>query len=170
VLGGSDSLDPSIHTNEPNPLASAELYAPGTSSLDPAPPMTMPRVGPTATLLPSGEVLVVGGNAAGLNGNETVARTELYRECPVCEVVRIEHCDAGTDWQSATQVSLALRGRNDQTIVKRGLRGIEVSRGGHHDQERMVAQPQLRSQPGELLLRRGERVLGKPSISPLRER
>jgi hypothetical protein len=28
VLGGSDSLDPSIHTNEPNPLASAELYAP----------------------------------------------------------------------------------------------------------------------------------------------
>ena len=78
IVGGSDSADPSSQTNEPNPLASAELYNPATGAFTQAPPMTMPRVGPSATTLGSGTVLVVGGNAAGTYGNETVARAETY--------------------------------------------------------------------------------------------
>ena len=78
IVGGSDSADPSNTTAEPNPLASVELYDPAAGSFTPAASMTMPRVGPTATVLGNGKVLVVGGNAAGLNGNETVARAEMY--------------------------------------------------------------------------------------------
>ena len=78
IVGGSDSADPTRLTAAPNPLASVELYNPAARSFTPAPSMTMPRVGPTATVLASGEVLVVGGNAGGLNGNETVARAEMY--------------------------------------------------------------------------------------------
>lgn len=78
VAGGANSPDPSSRTIEPNPLASVELYDPATGSFARAASMTMPRVGPTATVLGNGKVLVVGGNAAGLNGNETVARAEIY--------------------------------------------------------------------------------------------
>jgi hypothetical protein len=78
IAGGSDSADPSTQTAEPRPLASVELYDPAAGSLSPGPSMTMPRVGPTATVLGSGKVLLVGGNAAGLNGHETVARAEMY--------------------------------------------------------------------------------------------
>jgi hypothetical protein len=79
IAGGSDSRDPSRITAEPNPLASTEMFDPATESFTAAPALTMARVGPTATLLANGEVLVVGGNAAGLNGHETVARAELLR-------------------------------------------------------------------------------------------
>jgi hypothetical protein len=79
IAGGSDSRDPSRTVVEPNPLASAELFDPATGTFAPAPSMSIPRLGPSATLLLNGEVLVVGGNAAGLNGHETVARAELYR-------------------------------------------------------------------------------------------
>jgi hypothetical protein len=78
IAGGSDSADPSDRTVEPHPLASVELYDPAAGSFSPAASMSMPRVGPTATVLADGKVLVVGGNAAGLNGHETVARAELY--------------------------------------------------------------------------------------------
>ena len=76
--GGSDSLDPSGRTYEPNPLASSELYDPATGAFIRGPDMTIGRVSPSATTLANGKVLVVGGNAAGLNGNETVARAEIY--------------------------------------------------------------------------------------------
>ncbi|MEP6653464.1 MAG: kelch repeat-containing protein [Myxococcales bacterium] len=78
IIGGSNSRDPSNQATEPTPLASAELYDPAVGSFTTAPSMKVPRRSPTATLLPDGKVLVVGGNAGGLNGHETVAAVELY--------------------------------------------------------------------------------------------
>jgi hypothetical protein len=78
IAGGSDAVSPANGATEVNPLASVELYDPASATFKPAPAMTMPRVGPTATVLQSGKVLVAGGNAAGLNNNETVARVEMY--------------------------------------------------------------------------------------------
>jgi len=43
------------------PTATAELYDPGTNTWHDAPPMTTARNGHTATLLPNGTVLVIGG-------------------------------------------------------------------------------------------------------------
>jgi hypothetical protein len=78
VAGGSNSADPTSFNAEPTPLAGAELYDPVAGKFAPAASMTTPRVGPTATVLANGKVMVVGGNAAGLNGIETVARVEMY--------------------------------------------------------------------------------------------
>jgi hypothetical protein len=60
-------------------LASAEIFDPAMGAFTPAPAMMVPRVGATATALTNGEILVVGGNAAGLDGHETVARVEIFR-------------------------------------------------------------------------------------------
>jgi hypothetical protein len=56
------------------PTASAELYSPATGKFSPTGAMTTARVGHTATLLPGGRVLIVGGDGpAG-----PVASAELY--------------------------------------------------------------------------------------------
>jgi hypothetical protein len=60
-------------------LASAELYDPGTGTWTTTGSMTTPRFGQTATPLPDGEVLVVGGWGVGGNhGTPAVATAELY--------------------------------------------------------------------------------------------
>ncbi len=61
ILGGSDSADLSNKTAEAHPLASAEFYDPTTAAFRSALPMAAPRIGPTATLLDSGKLLVIGG-------------------------------------------------------------------------------------------------------------
>ncbi len=66
VVGGQD-------TNN-QPLASAELYDPGTDSWSSAGSLSVARYGHTATLLASGEVLVAGG----YNGSSYLASAELY--------------------------------------------------------------------------------------------
>jgi hypothetical protein len=62
-------------------LAAADLYDPITSSWTTAASMTMPRYNHTATLLPSGKVLVAGGRTGFVNGGifgTSVADAELY--------------------------------------------------------------------------------------------
>jgi hypothetical protein len=68
VAGGVVTNRPIAHT------ASAELYDPATDRWTPTGPMTTVRKGHTATLLPSGKVLVAGGSAD--KGN--LSGAELY--------------------------------------------------------------------------------------------
>ena len=64
ILGGNNGVD----------LASAELYDPATDAFSPTNPMTTPRSGHTADLLPDGRILVVGG----FSGSATLATAEIW--------------------------------------------------------------------------------------------
>jgi hypothetical protein len=57
-----------------NPIASAELYDPTTSTFAASGTLVTGRYSHTATLLPSGAVLLTGGSTGGA----TLASTELY--------------------------------------------------------------------------------------------
>jgi N-acetylneuraminic acid mutarotase len=61
VAGGSGDLDTGHGVNAAVPLASAEIYDPATDSWSDVPSMSVARAMATATLLPSGKVLVAGG-------------------------------------------------------------------------------------------------------------
>ncbi|MGI8686220.1 MAG: kelch repeat-containing protein [Acidimicrobiales bacterium] len=78
VAGGQQSL--CVGTC-PQPLDSAELYDPGTGSWRRTAPMVVARGEFTATLLPDGRVLAVGGHAEG--ANKGLGSAELYD--PVAE-------------------------------------------------------------------------------------
>ncbi len=56
--------------------AAAQLYNPATNAWKAAGSMSTARLDPAATLLPDGDVLVTGGNAAG--GGPALASAELY--------------------------------------------------------------------------------------------
>jgi WD40 repeat protein len=74
------------HTDLPTPafdvpetLSSAELFDPTTGTFRTIRSMTTARGGHTATLLPDGRVLVVGGSVASAAlGDNTIASAELY--------------------------------------------------------------------------------------------
>ena len=76
ITGGADS----IYDNLPaNVLASAELYDPASGTFSPAGSMETGREFQTATLLPNGHVLIVGG-ADGLPPPSPLMTTTIARE------------------------------------------------------------------------------------------
>ena len=84
-------------------LSSAELYDPSTAIFSMTANMGMPRAGHTATLLPDGKVLIVGGfssvTGGGYDGGTDTA--ELYD--PDTETfTRIGRMTAARSWHSAT--------------------------------------------------------------------
>jgi Kelch motif len=69
--------------------ATTELYDPGTNRFESGPRMSRPRVGHTATRLPSGDVLVAGG----WDGRKPTASAELY-EAATGRFVSVGHMRA----------------------------------------------------------------------------
>jgi N-acetylneuraminic acid mutarotase len=80
VVGGYDREAARIAGVEPSPLASAELYDPGSGRWTATGSMATPRVGHTATLLRDGRVLVVGGGEeeTRMEGGPRSSTAELY--------------------------------------------------------------------------------------------
>jgi len=73
VAGGISGRDP-VSSGQV-PLASAELYDPGSGTFSATGSMATPRMGHTATLLPNGKVLIAGG---GDGHNSVYDSMELY--------------------------------------------------------------------------------------------
>ncbi len=75
--GTSGETDPYGYPGEQ--LGSAEVFDPATGGWTPAPALTDPRAGHTATLLPSGRVLVAGGFIVRPDGDVDMLRSaEIY--------------------------------------------------------------------------------------------
>jgi hypothetical protein len=72
IAGGANNNDP---LREGGIMNSAELYDPATGKFTATGSMNFERVGHTATLLPDGRVLIIGGVA---NNGEAVAHAEVY--------------------------------------------------------------------------------------------
>jgi len=114
VVGGSDGECTSIKSNT---LDSAELYDPVTGSWSVTGRLKQPRTGHTATLLPSGLVLVVGGSVASATSFETIGTAELYDP------------DAG-DWKSTGNL-IAQRSSHTATLLQNGAVLVAGGREGN---------------------------------------
>jgi len=73
VAGGSQ-----ISPGDIEPIATAELYDPATGQWTLTAALHTARVGHTATLLPSGQVVVAGGSTNGLDSGDYLDTAELY--------------------------------------------------------------------------------------------
>lgn len=77
IAGGSGESEPD--TCGSGAVVSAEVYNPTSQLFSLTGNMTTPRMCATATLLPSGEVLIVGGSdGGGYDGAESLGTAELY--------------------------------------------------------------------------------------------
>ena len=77
LMVGGDYIVPNMNSgNGSSPLASAEIYNPATGTWQSAGTTATPHVYATASLLPSGQVLVAGGSASGCCDGVTGA--DLY--------------------------------------------------------------------------------------------
>jgi hypothetical protein len=100
IAGGAQESVGLIGTNAE---ATAELYDPSAHTFSPAATMTVARFGHTATLLPSGEVLVAGGTIDGpsapvfAGGNNTATvelynpQTDAWSDAPAMNAERANH-------------------------------------------------------------------------------
>jgi hypothetical protein len=73
VIGGS-----SVGADGVSPRASAEIWDPETATFSPAGTLATARASHTATLLPDGRVLVVGGTGPTADGSARLASAELW--------------------------------------------------------------------------------------------
>jgi hypothetical protein len=78
IAGGYQLVPLSTSVTASESLASAELYDPSAGTFMATGDMTTPRAGHTATLLPSGKVLIAGGWACMWAGRCFLASAELY--------------------------------------------------------------------------------------------
>jgi hypothetical protein len=99
LLAGGDSFDA-----EGRPLASAELYDPGTGTVSATGSMTAARKYHSATLLPNGMVLIAGGEDSS---RDPLASAELY--------------DPGTGAFSATGSMTVAREYHTATLLTDGM-------------------------------------------------
>jgi len=78
VVGGAGTafnLDPTSAGSSSAPIATAEIYDPGTGTFSPTGSLTTARTFHTATLLKDGKVLIAGGSDAN---NKSLSSAELY--------------------------------------------------------------------------------------------
>ena len=104
VVGGIAVATPGAPAQS---VATAEIYDPATNSWSPAGSLTLGRSGHTATLLPDGRVLVVGGESRNASGaTDLTASTEIF--------------DPATNSWSATGPLTAARQGHTATLLANG--------------------------------------------------
>ena len=100
-----------IFEGGPGNVATTEIYDPATGRFTPGPPMSTPRTGHDAVLLPNGKVLVSGGVDAG---EHALASAEIY--------------DPATNQWTATGGMLTPRASRAAVVLKDGR--VLVTGGG----------------------------------------
>ncbi len=78
AAGGIDPGDPSEYSAEQNLIATTEIYDPATDSWTLGPDLSEPRFEHTATLLPDGRVLLIGGIGQEKEPNPPGSGKEIY--------------------------------------------------------------------------------------------
>jgi N-acetylneuraminic acid mutarotase len=127
VVGGYDGEGPPIEDAAHVPLATAEVYDPASGRWSATASMSTARAGHTATLLPDGGVLVVGGGGEGepMEGGPRSATAELY--------------DPGTGTWSATGSMTEARNGFSATLLANGT--VLVAGGGANYREAELYDP-----------------------------
>lgn len=115
IAGGADEVGGSL-----NPLVSAEVFDPRSGAFNATGRMTTARVGPTATLLSDGRVLITGGYQIHNSVGTPVSSAELY--------------DPGTGEFNATGSMATARFHQTATLLDDGrvlvVGGADIAGGG----------------------------------------